>query len=92
MKSESEIVKQIVKRYGAVLDLKENPGVIIDILRRFGNIFIDEDGGLPPGGTPPPPPPGPSSFQGQVSNEELMRQLLKLSKDVAKLRKELTAK
>jgi hypothetical protein len=90
MKSEASIVRQIIKRHGEVINLKEHPEVIIDILRRFGSVFQD-DGGLPPGGTPEPPP-GPSSFQDLVSNQDLMKQLLKISRDLAKLRKELAAR
>jgi len=87
MRSETDVIKQIIKRYGEVLNLKERPDLIIDILRRFGGIFQD-DGGLP-GGVPPSPPPGPTSIQGGITNEDLMKQLLKISKELNKLRKEL---
>ena len=90
MKSEASIVRQIIRRHGEVINLKEHPEVIIDILRRFGSVFGD-DGGLPPGGVPEPPP-GPSSFQDLVTNQDLMKQLLKVSRDIAKLRKELAAR
>jgi len=87
MKSETDVIKQIIKRYGEVINLKERPEVIIDILRRFGDLF-QNDGGLP-GGVPPSPPPGPTSIQGGITNEDLMKQLLKISKEINKIRKEL---
>lgn len=86
MKNETKIVEQIIKRYGEVLNLKENPSVIIDIIRRFGQ----DDGGLPPGGTPEPPP-GPTSFQDQPTNEDIMKQLLKVTKKLNRLQKQLNA-
>ena len=36
--SETRLVERIIKRYGPVLDLRANPGVIIDILRQFEEV------------------------------------------------------
>jgi len=58
--SDDKIVKDVVKKYGSQIDLKSQPFVLTEILRTYGKLFDDPDGGLPPGGTPPPPPPGPS--------------------------------
>lgn len=86
MKDEASIVKQIVRRHGEIINLKDNPAVIIDILRRFGGAI--DDGGSPPGGAPtPPPPPGPTSLQSEVSNAELMKEILKVSRAIALLQK-----
>jgi hypothetical protein len=89
-REETRIVKQIIKRYGAVIDLRENPQVILDILRIFAD---DPDGGLPPGGAPEPPapapPPGPSGFGQHVTLDDVMKQVLKVSREVVKIRKEL---
>ena len=85
MKDEASIVDQIVRRYGEIINLKDNPGIVIDILRRFGGAL--DDGGLP-GGVPPSPPPGPTSFQGEVSNADLMKELLKVSRSIALLKKQ----
>lgn len=78
----SEIVKRVIAKYGPVLDLQQRPQDLIDILRSFR--FDDSDGGLPPGGTPPPPPPpGPDSFHGGgVRLEDVMAEVLKLSRQV----------
>jgi hypothetical protein len=56
--SDERIIEQIVKKHGEVINVRENPQAIIDILRRFGPAL--DDGGLP-GGVPPAPPPGPWS-------------------------------
>lgn len=89
MATDEQIVAQIIKKYGPMIDLREQPGVILDIIRRF-NAGID-DGGLPPGGVPPTPPPGPTSFQGDdPTMRELMQEVLKISRAVAKTSKEIS--
>ena len=94
MADDAKLVKRIIKRYGEVINLKDNPSVIVDIIRQFG-LVADEpgtpDGGLPPGGTPPPPP-GPTSFIGGVRNEDLMKVMLKLSRDVAQVKTQIATK
>jgi hypothetical protein len=61
MNDHERIIDQIVKRHGETINVREQPQVLMDILRRFGPVVV-EDGGLPPGGVPPTPsPPGPSS-------------------------------
>ncbi len=55
---------------------------------------MDGDGGLPPGGVPEPPP-GPTSFQDRVTNDDIMKALLQLTrqvKTVAAAQKETTPK
>jgi hypothetical protein len=83
MERDDALVRKIIRRYGKVIDLEKEPSVIIDIIRRFA---ID-DGGAPPGGTPPSPPPGPTSFQDDPTNRDLMREVLKLSRAVGTLNK-----
>jgi hypothetical protein len=84
MASDEEIVARIIKKYGAKLDLKKNPEAIIDIIRTFE----PDDGGLPPGGVPEPP--GPAAAHG-VTNEELLKEVLKLSRAVAQIAKQVGA-
>jgi hypothetical protein len=83
MASEKDVVSRIIKRYGPVIDLRKNPGVMIDILRRFA---AEDDGGLP-GGVPPSPPPGPTSFQDRVTNEDLMKAILQVARQVKAMSK-----
>lgn len=80
MQSDAEIIRKIIKRYGEVIDLKKSPQAIIDIIRTFA----DDDGGSPPGGAPPGP--GPTSFQAGIANEEILKAVLKLARDVGKIK------
>ena len=88
MARDETIVKQIIRRYGKVIDLEKQPELIIDIIRQFGP-QLDDDGGLP-GGVPPSPPPGPTSFQpGDPTIREVLKEVLKVSREVTKIRKQL---
>ena len=59
-KQDKKLVSQIIKGFGPVIDLRSNPGAIIEILRKFSVAGEPTDGGQPCGGTPPPPPPSSS--------------------------------
>ena len=83
---EKKIVRQIIQKHGAVIDLNAKPEAMIEILRRFR--FEEDDGGAP-GGAPPSPPPGPTSFQDRVTNEDLMRVVLQLSRQVKAMDKKM---
>lgn len=83
---EERIIKDIIKRYGDVIDLRQSPFLIIEILRNYRNAPINEpnDGGLP-GGVPPSPPPGPSGFDG-IRNSDILKEILRLSRDIEKIK------
>lgn len=95
-KFSSALVQRIIKKHGPVIDLRKNPDILIDILRG-----LDIDGGTPeppppddggglPGGVPePPPPPGPDETGRRITNEDLMRAVLQLSRDVATMKTSL---
>jgi hypothetical protein len=88
------IVDRIIKRHGPIIDLQRNPELLVEIVRSVGSQLVNEN---PCGGTPPPlpsptPPPGPSSAGRPVTNEDVLREVLKLSRDVAELRKTAGAK
>jgi len=90
MADEKRIVRDIKKQYGAVIDLDRSPLVVIEIIRRFAfEVASGLDGGAPPGGAPPGPPPGPSVMGGTVTLDEVMREVLKLSRQVAQIKKQL---
>jgi hypothetical protein len=82
--ADTALVNKIIKLHGPVIDLRKNPEVIIDILRRFDE---PPDGGTPCGGVPPTPtPPSPSLAATMVTNDDLMKAILKLSRDVSTLK------
>jgi hypothetical protein len=91
---ESRAISQIIKAHGSTLDLKSNPEVIIEIIRKWGVDLIGEvpDAGVTPGGAPefpPPPPPGPSSIQVGPGIDDVMKEVLKLQRQVTKLTQRL---
>jgi len=81
--SEDKIVRDVIKKYGQTIDLKESPYVLIEILRVYGSLFQDEDGGLPPGGAPTPPPPGPEGRR--IDTALLLAEIQKLSRHIQAL-------
>jgi hypothetical protein len=87
MRDESGIIKQIIKRHGPIINLEENPEIIIDIIRIIG--FVENDDGGPGDGAPPPGPPGPASHEGTISNVDLMKEILKVKKLLFQLQKNL---
>lgn len=87
MTHDEKVVQQIIKRHGEMINLRENPAVMLEILRKFGRV-AETDGGLP-GGAPPSPPPGPTSFQATISNEDLMKEILKLQRSISQITKQV---
>ena len=91
------VIDNIINRYGDVINLKENPHLMMEILRNHaGGIRVEEgDAGVSVAGvgTPPPAPtpPGPdssnikSSLGNVVDNVEIMKEVLKLGKQVSQL-------
>ena len=90
-----KLVKDVMRRYGPVINLKEAPYLLIEILRHYGKNFDDvPDGGLPCAGVPPQPsppapeppspePPGPSSMP--MRNFDLAKQIKILIDTVGKM-------
>lgn len=89
-REQKSLVNKIAKKYGAVLDLKANPEAMIEILRQFGPIFDDPDGGSKPGGVGSPPPCLVENER--VLLDDMMAALLKLTREVAAIKKAVTAK
>ena len=85
-KRNEAVVKRVIKRYGAVIDLQRSPGVLIDIIRRFRFDVVSDD--VPCGGTPlPPPSPGPGGAGARITTEDIMRAILRLTRDFNVLKK-----
>ena len=83
--SDKEIIKDVITRFGPVIDLKKTPNVIIEILRTHGGGVLDvPDGGVSVAGvgTPPGPSGKINSVGNVVDNVQLMKEILKLSKQV----------
>jgi hypothetical protein len=88
--SDKEIVKEVITNFGPVIDLRKTPNVIIEILRRHGGSVVADapDGGVSVAGVGTPPGPAtrnPTSLGNVVDNVQLMKEILKLSKQVAVL-------
>lgn len=81
---ENRVIKQIVNAHGPTLDLRENPEVLIEIVRKWGIDLADEipDAGVRPGGVGPV---GPTSIVGGPGLEDLMKEVVKLQRQVEKL-------
>jgi hypothetical protein len=83
--SEDKIVREVIREYGDMINLRETPYVLIEILRSYGRLFDDGgDGGLPPGGTPPPPPPTGPDLR-RIDMAMLMQEILKLGREIKAL-------
>ena len=82
-REQKALINKISRKYGSTIDLRAHPEVLIDILRAFGRIFEDPDGGLPGGvGSPPPC----IVEEGRVTTDDLMKAILKLTRDVAAIK------
>jgi hypothetical protein len=68
------IAQQLTKRYGPVIDLNANPGVMMEIVQHLGSIYGSEPG-----------TPEPNTRQGVVTNEDIMKEVLKLARSVSAL-------
>ncbi|HEV8366187.1 MAG TPA: hypothetical protein VGQ52_21920 [Gemmatimonadaceae bacterium] len=71
MESEKALIQQISKRYGPVINLETNPGTMIEIIRLIRSMYVAEPG-----------TPGPGTIGGSVTNEDIMKAILKLGRDM----------
>jgi hypothetical protein len=85
-RDQKALITKISKKYGATIDLNTHPEVLIDILRAFGRIFED-DGGAP-GGVGPP---GCIVEGAGVTADDLMKAILKLTREVAAIKSAIAA-
>jgi len=87
----AQIVRDIRKRYGDVIDLKATPALMIEILNRFGTVAgVDGTGGVSPGtstvavGITPP-----SKLSDLAEIQEILKAVLKLQKQVSVMHKQV---
>ena len=78
--SEEQIVRSVIKKYGPVINLKETPYILTEILRDHGGRF--SDGGLPPGGVAPG---GPATRK--IDNAVILKEILKLGSELRAMKK-----
>jgi hypothetical protein len=84
---ELAVVNEIAKRYGDVIDLKNKPFVMVEILRTFGREL--ENG---TGGAPPAPPPSSIAIAGpgeEIVLEDLMKVALNIQRDILEIKARL---
>ncbi|MCY7280824.1 MAG: hypothetical protein LH610_08010 [Sphingomonas bacterium] len=86
--SDEELVKNVIARYGEVIDLRKTPHVILEILKTHRNRVAEApDAGVSVAGvgSPPGPAHASSSLGNVVDNVQLMKEILKVSKQVGVL-------
>lgn len=84
-KGDAALIKDIRTRYGDQIDLRKQPHVILEIVRNFaGGLAHIPDGGVSVAGvgTPPGPQGSMGSVGNVVDNVQLMKEILKLSRQV----------
>jgi hypothetical protein len=83
------IVERVIQNHGPVLDLRQDPALLLDILRELGSAIANEP--YPPdnpcGGTPPSPGPGPGKFGRTPTNEDIYRAVQTLTRKIDLLTK-----
>jgi hypothetical protein len=88
---EQRVVRQIIKEHGERLNLRTDPHTFLEIVRKYAldlsGLVASPDGGLPPGGVGPV---GPTSRQLGPSIDDVMKEVLKLQRQVARLSKKRT--
>jgi hypothetical protein len=85
---ETRVINQIIKAHGSTIDLKAQPEVFVEIVRKWGVDLAEEipDAGVRPGGVGPV---GPTSIQFGPGIEDVMKEVLKLQRQMSKLMQRL---
>lgn len=86
MIDDDRIIELIIRRYGEVIDVRARRADVLDLVRRFSVA----DAGNPCAGTPPPPCAIEEGVEFQaLTIDDVMRQLLHLSRAVDEIRERL---
>lgn len=88
----AQVIKDIRKRYGDIIDLKASPALMLEILGQFGHVLDPNGGtgGVSPGtstvavGITPP-----SDVFDRAAMEEVLKAVLKLQKQVSVMSKQI---
>ena len=85
--SDEQLIRDIVDRYGDKIDLRKTPHLILEIIRNYaGGVADVPDGGVSVAGVGTPPGPKKDGTMGSignvVDNAQLMKELLKLSRQL----------
>lgn len=86
-----KLIKEIVKKYGIIINLQETPGVLIEILRNYGKIFTNGGGGgggMGPGTSTIAVGISPSE-ELDIKNTVLLKEILKIQKELRTINKKL---
>jgi len=81
---EAGVRNALIARYGKVIDIEASPETIIEIIREFGPEL--EIGLFPPAPTAPQPD---RVRRDDPTLRDVMKELLRVSRDVSKIRKHL---
>ena len=85
---DEQVIKDVITRYGEVIDLRTKPFLILEIIRNYaGGLVNVPDGGVSVAGvgTPPGPQGSMGSLGNVVDNAQIMKEILKLSRQVTLL-------
>ena len=86
IKVQERAIKDIIKKYGPVIDLKKAPYLIAEIVRNYSHVFGSKTGPVadaPEPGTPPVP------GGVELNPQEIFQELAKLSTNLKKLNEKI---
>jgi len=89
--SDLRVVEEIKSRFGSKIDLDKSPFVVLEIIRNFRD-FEDGGGGSGGGPTVSTVAGGMKPALEHVSNEDLMREILKMRKSLKDIHNKLGAR
>ena len=104
LKREDRVIRAIIKEHGTNIDLARNPGLFIELVRKYAfdlaHVFDGPDGGTPPrpdagtpplpGGVPPAPtPPSPEPSPPGPTSLQFRPQIEDLMREIMKIQRKI---